>query len=510
MRDKEQLRDVKVYDSLRETKSVLEPVEPGRIKMYVCGVTVYDLTHIGHARVFIVFDVVYRFLKHLGYDVQYVRNHTDVDDKIIERSQKEGVEPLELAAEYIDELDRDMDALRVQHPEYEPKVSEHVDEIIDMVERLVDKGYAYVSDGDVYYDVTSFDEYGKLSGRKLDEMEAGRSGRVEENEKKKHPFDFALWKKSGPDEPGWDSPWNPGDTMGRPGWHIECSVMSTTYLGDTFDIHGGGSDLIFPHHENEIAQAEAATGCEFTRNWMHVGMINVAEQNEDGELVEQKMSKSLGNFWTTREVLERFHPDAIRYFMHTTHYRKPIVYSLSNLEEATGRTQYLYSTLERLDDVLGPRPTGESPDLDGVELPDELADFRETFESALSDDFNTSRALAAIGEVAKIANDRVENISDPTDRQRRLLEFARQQLLNAGWILGILQQPPARALDEIRDKYLEAHDLSREDIEKKIEQRKRARANQNYEKADAIRDELTELGIELMDSEGQTVWDVDI
>ena len=301
------LREVTIFDTLTDSKRPLDPIEPGKVSMYVCGVTVYDLTHIGHARVFVFFDVVQRFLRHLGYDVNYVRNHTDVDDKIIKRAGEVGEPPLELAQRFIEALDADMGALGVAHADVEPKVSDHIEQIVAMTQQLIDRGYAYESDGDVYYRVEKFDGYGKLSHRKLEDMEAGRSGRVSEGAEKEHPFDFALWKSAKDGDISWDSPWG----AGRPGWHIECSVMSSEYLGNNFDIHGGGRDLIFPHHENEIAQSEGASGERFANTWMHVGMVNVAEKDETGRTIERKMSKSLGNFWTTRDVLQGYHPEAV-------------------------------------------------------------------------------------------------------------------------------------------------------------------------------------------------------
>ncbi len=500
------LRRVKIHDTLSGEKHELEPIEPGKIGMYVCGVTVYDLTHIGHARVFVVFDVVQRFLRYLGYDVNYVRNHTDVDDKIIERANEVGEDPLALAQRFIDELDRDMGALGVDHADKEPKVSTHIEPIIEMVQTLVDNGHAYEADGDVYYRIESFDDYGKLSHRKLEDMEAGRSGRVEQSEKKEHPFDFALWKKSKPDEPSWESPWG----QGRPGWHIECSVMSTHYLGATFDIHGGGRDLVFPHHENEIAQSEGATGKEFARNWMHVGMVNVAEETEEGEKVERKMSKSLGNFWTTRDVLQGFYPEAIRYFFHTTHYRKPITYSLENLHAATGRTEYLYSTLARSEEVLalaGYSPGDQVDEADLMDGKEELVGgFLARFEDALCDDFNTPRALAEIGELAKAANELTESKKKPSEELAYTLFLMQNHLRKAGEVLGMLQRPPADALREIRDLKARALDIDADQIDRKVAEREQARADKDWERADALRDELAELDIEIMDSAEGTTW----
>jgi cysteinyl-tRNA synthetase len=506
-----ELRQVTVFDTLSGGKRALEPLEPGKVGMYVCGVTVYDLTHIGHARVFVVFDVVQRFLRHLGYDVNYVRNHTDVDDKIIERANEVGQDPLELAQNFIEELDRDMAALGVDHADTEPKVSTHIEPIIEMVQTLVDNGHAYEADGDVYYRLESFEEYGKLSHRKLEDMEAGRSGRVETSDKKEHPFDFALWKKSKPDEPNvnepsWESPWG----AGRPGWHIECSVMSTHYLGATFDIHGGGRDLVFPHHENEIAQSEGATGQEFAKNWMHVGMVNVAETTEEGDEIQRKMSKSLGNFWTTRDVLKGFHPEAIRYFFHTTHYRKPITYSLENLQEATDRVEYYYTTMHRIDEALdraGFSVDNPPPETDWAsEAGESLDSFDERFEEALADDFNTPKAIAVLGEVAKIGNELTQSKKKPSAEAAWTMYNVSACMHDAGSVLGVLGREPFEALLEIRDLKAAALEIDPSDIDLKIEQREQARADKDWQRADAIRDELAEMDVEIMDSAEGTTW----
>jgi len=506
-------RRVELYDTRREQKRTLEPIEPGSVGMYVCGVTVYDLTHIGHARVYVFFDVVQRFFRYLGYDVTHVRNHTDVDDKIIERAAEEGEDPLELAEHYIEEFNDDMEALDVERPDHEPRVSECIDEVIEMVSKLQERGYAYEVDGDVFYRVEEFDGYGKLSKRDLDEMEAGRSGRTDEeaDDKKEHPFDFTLWKRSAPGEPAWDSPW--GD--GRPGWHIECSVMSSKALGARFDIHGGGSDLIFPHHENEIAQTEAATGeAPLADFWMHMGMVNVAERNEEGELVEEKMSKSLGNFWTTRDVLDQFHPEAIRYFLLTTHYRKPITYSLENLQEATDRVEYLYSTLNRIEGTLEAggydlREPIEGGNLVGGDIEETIREFLPKFEDALADDFNTSEALASLNEIAKAGNEVAENTTAPDDETAYTLFLIDNHIRKAGEILGLLNRPADEALREIREQQLEELDITVEEIERKIAARREARENERWELADEIRDELSAEGIELMDKAWGTIWRVE-
>ncbi len=500
-------RSIVLYDTQSQTKLPFEPIEPGKVKMYICGVTVYDLTHIGHARVYVFFDTVKRFFERAGYEVCYVRNHTDVDDKILARAEETGVDPLELSAKFIDEMDRDMDALGLDRPDIEPKVSDHIEEIIEMVQTLIDKGFAYESGGDVYYRVESFDGYGKLSRRKLEDMEAGRSGRVTETDLKEHPFDFALWKgDTSEDSLGWDSPFG----RGRPGWHIECSAMSMRYLGDGLDIHGGGRDLIFPHHENEIAQSEAATGhAPFAKYWMHVGMVNVAEV-VDGEAVERKMSKSLGNFWTTRDVLGQYHPEAVRYFMHTTVYRNPITYSMDNLEEATCRVEYLYFTLDRIDRAL--KRAGydlENPPPERAvqgPLKDLIEPFEDRLDAALADDFNTPNALALISELARASNECATCKGGPDEATCYAMSRLRAHLLTAGALLGFLRRDPTIALRELRDLRLKQKDLTAEEIDEMIVEREQARAEKDWVRADQLRDRLDELDVEIMDSPEGTTW----
>lgn len=508
--DSTNLRPFSIHDTLSGQKRVVEPLEPGKISMYVCGVTVYDLTHIGHARVFVVFDVVQRFIRSLGYDLKYVRNHTDVDDKIIARAAEVGQDPLELSAHFIAELSRDMDALGVAPADVEPTVSTHIPQIIDMVDSLIKQGYAYESDGDVYYRVREFADYGKLSHRRLEDMEAGRSGRVDAEDasaqRKEYPFDFALWKRAKPGETSWESPWG----AGRPGWHIECSAMSTYHLGATLDIHGGGRDLVFPHHENEIAQSEACTHAEFARHWMHVGMVNVAEVDDSGEAIERKMSKSLGNFWTTRDALARFHPEGIRYFFHATHYRKPITYSMDALNDATDRVEYFYTTLERIDAALqrvGAARTSAPAAAPLVEGTGEvLSAYQERFEAALSDDFNTPKAIALLGEVAKIGNELTQSAKKPgADRAWTLFKVA-EAMQNSGAVLGILQRAPAEVLREIRDLRAAALKIDVAEVDRMIQAREEARAAKDWARADALRDQLAALNVEVMDSAQGSTW----
>jgi len=502
------LKTVTLYDTMTREKRPLDPIEPGKISMYVCGVTVYDLTHIGHARTFSFFDVVHRVLEHLGYDVKFVRNHTDVDDKIIKRAQERGIDPLVLSAQYIDAFHQDMGALGVGKADVEPKVSEHMPQIISMVQTLVDKGFAYEAEGDVYFRVREFEGYGKLSGRKLEDMEAGRSGRVDDDDEtcKEYPFDFALWKSVKPGEISWESPWG----QGRPGWHIECSAMSLEHLGSSFDIHGGGADLEFPHHENEIAQSECATGCcSFARNWMHVAMLNV-----DGV----KMGKSLGNFWTTRDVLERYHPEAIRFFMSTTHYRRPINYSVDTLNDATRRLVYMYETLERIDQKLA--QAGVSP---GAELPEGdwfdkasgkfVEGYQDALDEELANDFNTPNAITLLHEAAHKANELTRSKKKPKPPAVKTLLGLRHAMTLTGSLLGLLERAPVEALERLRDLGAMAMDLDLDWVRAKIAERDEARAAKDWARADAIRDEVGALrndalgmSVELMDSPEGTTW----
>ena len=492
-------RPLHVYDTLSRQRRPLEPLEPGKIKMYVCGVTVYDYTHIGHARTFIFFDVVQRTLRHFGYDLTFVRNHTDVDDKIIARAAERGIDPLALSHEFILALEEDMARLDVAQADIEPKVSTHIDEIVEMISILMKKDFAYSApNGDVYYRVGKFKGYGKLSKRQLEDMEAGRSGRVSDDDdsQKEHPFDFALWKHSKPGEPSWEAPWG----AGRPGWHIECSAMSHKHLGDEFDIHGGGMDLTFPHHENEIAQSEACTGhAPMARNWMHVAMLTI-----NGE----KMGKSLGNFWTTRDVLEQFHPEAIRFFSYTTHYRHELDYSLGALHSATSRMVYLYDALARIDQTLALANPDAPPsttwfDERGAQT---IAPYMDHFDSAMANDFNTSLALSLLQGQAKIANDLTTSKKAPTPQKVYTLRRLRDNLVNSAKILALLQDDPANALLRLRDLSVKALGLDAQKIEALIQQRTDARTQKDWARADQVRDELLGMNVEIMDAPGGTSW----
>ncbi len=457
---------LKVYNDLTNKKEEFIPIKPGKVSMYVCGMTVYDFCHLGHARVMVVFDVIYRYLQTKGFDVTYIRNITDIDDKIISRANENGEDFSDLTERFIDAMHEDEDALGVLRPTEEPKATTHISEILDMVQRLLDKDHAYVGDnGDVYYSVGSFDGYGKLSGKSIDDLRAGE--RVEVEEQKRDPLDFVLWKAAKPGEPSWDSPWGPG----RPGWHIECSAMSTCCLGDTFDIHGGGADLAFPHHENEIAQSEGATGKQFVNYWLHNGFVRINEE---------KMSKSLGNFFTVREILNNYRAEEVRYFIMTSHYRSPLNYDNEHLDNARGALTRFYTALRGLPEA---EPAGGE-------------EYRAKFNAAMDDDFNTPKALAAMFELV-----REINATRKEDEAKAAAMAA--ELKAMGDVLGILQDDVESFLrgDASGDEA-----LSDEEIDSLIEQREQARKDKNWAEADRIRDLLQEANILLEDGAGGTSW----
>ena len=474
--------EIKLYNTLTKRKETFLPLEVSRVKMYVCGVTVYDLLHIGHARSLVVFDVLYRYLKYRGYEVIYVRNFTDIDDKIITRAKEEGVDFRTIAERYIHEFYVDTKSLDLERPTFEPKATEHIPDMIEAVKRLLEKGYAYVVDGDVYFSVEKFPSYGKLSGRSLEGMLVG--ARVEPDPKKQNPLDFALWKASKPDEPYWDSPWG----KGRPGWHLECSVMSQKYLGETLDIHGGGEDLIFPHHENEIAQSEALTGKPFVRFWLHNAFVKI-----EGE----KMSKSLGNVILLREILNLYHPEALRLFLLSKHYRTPIDYSPEALKENQRALERLYGMIQRAKMAEGFKEEG----LDKVK---ELTlSLKERFEEALSDDLNTARALGALFELLREVN----KIQSPLPKE--IGEKILEGLEVYQRVLGILKEDPEEFFNRKRRKKLQEIGLSLEKLEELIKKREEARKKKDWETADNIRTFLSSYGIRLMDTPQGTKWDVD-
>ena len=464
-----------LYNSEQRKKVEFVPRKEGHIDMYVCGMTVYDYCHIGHARVMVAFDYIIRFLRSQGWKVRYIRNITDIDDKIIKRANENGETIQQLTTRFIDAMNEDAANLGCLAPDEAPKATEYIDQMQNMIGNLVNKGAAYpASNGDVYFEVTKFEKYGRLSGRKLYDMQAGASERVDVEVEKKHPFDFVLWKHAKENEPSWASPWG----NGRPGWHIECSAMSTCCLGNHFDIHGGGSDLMFPHHENEIAQSEASTGEQYVNYWMHVGFINV-----DGE----KMSKSLGNFFTIRDVMDKFHPEVIRYFIVSSHYRSPVNFSDVALKEAKTSLTRFYHTFKAYQQVYG-QTTTETLD----------QSFIERFNNAMCDDFNTAEAMAVLFELNKELN---RAVKEEQADQATVLYSTLRHLTN---ILGLVQHNVDDFLKS--DIGQEALALSDAEIEDFIQQRVDAKKAKDFAKADCIRQSLLDQGVVLEDTRQGTVW----
>lgn len=454
-----------IHNSLTKQKELFTPIEPGKVRLYVCGMTVYDLCHIGHARVMVVFDVVTRYLRASGYDVTYIRNITDIDDKIIARANENGESITSLTERFIAEMHQDADALGVLRPSAEPKATESMPQMLDMIRTLIDKGLAYAADnGDVYYDVSEFPEYGKLSGRNIEELRAGE--RVAVNDAKTDPLDFVLWKAAKPEEPAWESPWG----RGRPGWHIECSAMSSHCLGPQFDIHGGGQDLQFPHHENEIAQSEGAHDCQYVNYWMHNGFVRIDDE---------KMSKSLGNFFTVREVLQQYTPEVVRYFILTSHYRSPLNYADEQLDQAKKALTRYYSALR-----------GVSVDK-SVDWQQD-ADYGDRFKQAMDDDFNTALALSVMADVRQALNKAQENGDQVQEN------YLAGLLYSFGNVLGLFQQDP--------EQFLAGDEDDSAQIEALIAERNQARADKDWAKADEVRDKLTAMGIVLEDAAGKTSW----
>jgi cysteinyl-tRNA synthetase len=479
---------IQIFDTLAGRKRELVPLEPGKLGFYVCGPTVYDLSHLGHARCYIVWDVVVRHLRARGYQVRYVRNFTDVDDKIIRRAQERGEDPVGLAARFAAAFLEDMDALGNLRPDAQPRVSEHVPQIVALIEKLVVRGFAYApGNGDVYYAVRRFPEYGRLARRNLDDLLAG--ARVEPGEAKRDPLDFALWKAAKPGEPSWESPWG----RGRPGWHIECSAMALEHLGERLDLHAGGKDLVFPHHTNEIAQSVAAAGDgehveSFCRTWAHNGFV---------EIDDQKMSKSLGNFFTIRDVLARFEAEALRLCLLGTHYRNDFNFSDGLLADAERRLGYLYETLEKAErGAAGAAPGPEEP-------------FAEAARAALDDDFNTAQVLGILADAFTAANALADAKGKKAAPDRaRLAAFCRDARAAAS-PLGLLQRPAATALASLRDRAAARRGVDRELVERRIAERALARQARDFARSDAIRDELSRIGVTLMDGPQGTSWKVD-
>ena len=476
---------ITIYDSMSGQKRPFSPLQAGKVGMYVCGMTVYDYCHIGHARVMVGFDVVVRWLRHIGYDVNYVRNITDIDDKIINRAAEDGESIYQLTERFIKAMHEDANALGCERPNSEPKATDFIPQMQNLIQTLMNKNLAYKGgsldeQGDVYYAVENFADYGKLSKRKLSDMQAGASERLNVETDKKNPFDFVLWKSAKATEPSetkWQSPWGEG----RPGWHIECSAMSTCCLGETFDIHGGGHDLQFPHHENEIAQSEGATGKTYANNWMHVGFINV-----DGE----KMSKSLGNFFTIRDVMQQFHPETIRFFILSSHYRSPVNFSDTALKEAHTSLTRLYQALKSVEHL--------SEQAGAIDK----AQFETPFNQAMCDDFNSAGAVSVLFSLAREINKAVNLETAEGNAQAVALATLMKDLSKP---LNMLQLAPTDFL-QAKIGGADADGLSDSDIDAQIEARKQAKANKDFAKADQIRNALKEQGIELEDGKNGTTW----
>jgi len=487
---------LKIYNTATRTKEVFEPIQQGRVGIYVCGITAYDVCHVGHARAAIVFDVVARYLQTTGYQVTYVKNFTDIDDKIIDRANREGVDFTEIAQRYMQAYEEDMAALGIQPPTVAPKATEHIGDMIALIKNLEDRGYAYCVDGDVYFAIQRDPDYGKLSGRNLEEMMAG--ARVEINDKKRSPLDFALWKKSKAGEPFWESPWG----KGRPGWHIECSAMSRRYLGETFDIHGGGEDLIFPHHENESAQSRAATGKPLAHYWMHNGFVKINSE---------KMSKSLGNIFPIREILTMYHPEILRLFILQSHYRSPIDYSDSALNETRSALIRSYTALKLVKDILHQKRVDQAKSTpDGATREEKVAaalkELRNKFNAAMDDDFNTAQALGYVFETVRLLNQIATEKGARTAENMKLLVSAKNTLDYFGSVLGVFQSDPDQFFDTDKEQQLDKRGLKAEIIEEKIHQRNLARAAKDWATADAIRAQLAELHVVLKDSAQGTQW----
>lgn len=480
---------MEIYNTLSKRKEKFVPREPGHVYMYVCGPTTYNFIHLGNARPMVFFDTVRRYLEYRGFRVKYVQNFTDVDDKIINRAREEGCDPLVLAQKYVEEYFRDADALNVRRADVHPRVTEHIPEIIELIQMILDRGAAYVVEGDVYFDISAFPEYGKLSGRTLEEMQAG--ARVEIDPKKRHPMDFALWKSAKPGEPAWDSPWG----KGRPGWHIECSAMSLKYLGNGFDIHGGGSDLIFPHHENEIAQAEAATGQTFVRYWMHNGFITVNQE---------KMSKSLGNFFLVREILAKFPPEAVRFFLLSTHYRSPLDFDEEKMAAAKRALERLKNSLRLLTEALA-RPQREDKAAADEEFLAALEKCRRGFVAAMDDDFNTALAISMWFELTREVNTYLHAAGERLPC-REALEKAMNLALEFNRVLGIFAVDEASGRLLLEGRQEKSEGLTEALIELLLEVRQAARAKKDWATADHIRDRLKELGIVLEDTPAGVRW----
>jgi cysteinyl-tRNA synthetase len=484
---------MRLYNTLGRTKQEFVPQRGNAVSMYVCGITAYDFCHIGHARSAVVFDVLVRYLRHKGYDVTFVRNFTDVDDKIIKRANEVGVSSQEIAEKFIGEFYVDMDALGVLRADVEPKCTEHIAEMVALTQGLIAKGHAYATpSGDVYFAVRSFPGYGKLSGRNIEDLVSG--ARVEPGEEKRDPLDFALWKAAKPGEPSWQSPWG----LGRPGWHLECSAMSEKYMPLPLDIHGGGQDLAFPHHENEIAQSEAATGKDFANFWVHNGFVQINSE---------KMSKSLGNFFTIRDILARFLPQVLRYFLLTMHYRSPLDFSFDALEEAEKGARRVYAALSQIDAALAGTKWSKTP------LPqdilDEQAGYEQGFVEAFEDDLNTAAALGHLFGMVRLAGRVLDDKAyRKAEAGRELLARIKAEVAKWSGVLGVFGQEPEAFLAALKACRAGRAGIEPARVEALLAERLEARKAKDFARSDAIRDELAAMKVEVKDTPQGQAWDV--
>jgi len=484
---------MRLYNTLKRQKEEFVPINDNKVNMYVCGITAYDLCHIGHARSSVVFDVLYRYLKHKGYEVNFIRNFTDIDDKIIKRANEVGESAAFIAEKFIGEFYVDMDKLAIQRPEHEPKCTAHIPEMLTLTQELIDKGHAYATpSGDVYFKVRSFEGYGKLSGRNIDELESG--ARIQPGEEKEDPLDFALWKAAKPGEPSWESPWG----QGRPGWHLECSAMSEKYAPLPLDIHGGGQDLSFPHHENEIAQSEAATGKPFANFWVHNGFVQINSE---------KMSKSLGNFFTIRDILDKFLAETLRYFLLTMHYRSPLDFSFDALEEAEKGIKRVYSALAQVDVELAKTGWKKSPFPE--ELTAELEGIEKHFIEAMEDDMNTAGALGHVFSAVRLAGRICEDKNlRKAEAAKVLFERLKADFATWGGVLGIFEREPVEFLTALRDNRAARAGIDPAKVQELLDARQAARKDKDFAKSDAIRDELVAMQVEVKDTPQGATWDV--
>ena len=487
----------KIFNTATRKKEIFQPIKESAVGIYVCGITAYDVCHIGHARAAVVFDVVVRYLRTIGYKVTYVKNFTDIDDKIIDRANKEGVSITEISERYIKSHDEDMAALGVVTPTVVPKATEHMKEMITLISSLEEKGFAYCVDGDVYFSINNYKQYGGLSGRNLEEMMAG--ARVEVSDKKKNHLDFALWKNSKEGEPSWESPWG----KGRPGWHIECSAMSRRYLGETFDIHGGGEDLIFPHHENEIAQSMASTGKPLANYWMHNGFVKINSE---------KMSKSLGNIFPVREILKNYHPEVLRLFMLQSHYRSPVDYSDDSLNEARASLIRCYRTLQLMKELHGKLTADANPVSKKSAAQEEsyiskFKELTEKFNEAMDDDFNTAQALGYVFDTVRLINNFIVDEKNVSSSGKAIILNAVNKTFDYfGEVLGIFQNDADNFFIYDKENELRKRGLNIDEIENLVKQRQSAREEKDWSRADDIRKKLSQLNIIVKDSADGTSW----